>query len=146
MDAAAGSSDFDVALSFFYNLVNMVSGELVDSVGVPPGALADEFMLPVERSARVNTGLAWTAGAEADPFTVMLTLVDSNGQQVESIERIYDGHLAEFFTDIFQTVPNQFVGRLYIASEVPIFTIGIRLEYSTGGFQLTGVPLDAFIF
>jgi parallel beta-helix repeat protein len=146
IDAETGSSDFDVALSFFYNLINTASGELLDSVGVPPGSLGDEFMLPVERSTSVNTGLAWTAAAETDPFTVTLTLVDSAGQQVGSTEITYDGHLAKFFTEIFKGLPDRFIGRLCIESEEPIYAIGMRLEYSKGGFQLTGVPLDGFIF
>ena len=41
-----GLLEYDVAISFSYNLIDTDSGQLLESVGIPPGALDDEFMLP----------------------------------------------------------------------------------------------------
>jgi len=104
-------------------------------------------MLPVESSPTVNTGLAWTTAAqEGDTFQITVSLADLSGREIGSEMFTYDGHFARFITQIFENVPEQFVGRLLIESEKPIYAVGIRLEHSAGDFQLTGIPVDGFIF
>jgi len=146
IDAIEGSSDYDIAPSFFYNFVDNPSGQLLDSVGVPPGPSGDEFILPVESSPKVNTGLALATAFEDETFLITLSLVDLDGQEVGLETLTYDGQFARFFTEIFDNVPDPFVGRLYVNSEKPIYAVGIRLENSNGGFQLTSIPVDVFIF
>lgn len=56
IDSASGSSDLDLAVSFFYNFYQ--NGVLKDSTGIPKASWDRDFMLPVEKTKTVDTGLA----------------------------------------------------------------------------------------
>jgi hypothetical protein len=147
-----GLSAQSLAMSFFYNYSPAAS--LTDAIGVPPGSAGRAFVFPVERSATVNTGFAWSPESPEEenpetgtpePFAVLLTLYDEAGAKMSQATLLCDGHLARFFPEALPGVPSSFVGKMVVEAERRISLTVIRLESSGSGFQLTAVPAAAVI-
>jgi hypothetical protein len=134
-----GSNETQIVISYFY-LYKDSQERLMDSVGVPVLEPGTAFVFPVERTADINTGFAWATGDIQDLFEITLVLFDDKGQEVESIQLEYEGHLAKFFSELFQSVPEVFIGMIRIESEQPIHLTALRLETTEDGFQLTSTP------
>ncbi len=132
------SGPADLAVSFFYNY--LINGRLADSVGVPALAERSAFTLPVEYGPSVNTGFAWARNAESSPFNIVLRLWDGNGSLIQTKQVSYAGQEAEFFSEVFDQIPDGFVGRLDIQSDLPLYLTALRLEYVGSQFQLTSTP------
>ena len=132
----------DLAVTFFYNFYN-AQQELIDSVAMAPCSLHEGFTVPVEKSDTINTGIAivpyYNAWHESYLAQMLFTLYDSDGNEVESKDHVVEGHSAVFFTEIFESVPPDFVGMMHIQSKDPIYLGAIRLEHSRSGYQYTGV-------
>ncbi len=123
-----------LSTSFFYNFYS--GGVLVDSTGVAPARGLHRQRFPVERSDSVNTGIAMQRSGE-----VLMTLYDSEGQEVESLVRKEQG--ARFFDEIFQGVPPDFIGSVEVSSPNRVFLTVLRQEVISTSpleFQLTSVP------
>jgi endoglucanase len=133
-----GSSPADLAVSLFYNF--LTGEKLADSTGIPVFESRSSFTLPVEYSRQIDTGFAWALPDQAAPFTIRLNLWDAGGDLVGSEETEYLGHNAQFFTEVFGPFESDFLGRLEISSDRPIYLTTLRLEYTNGGFQLTSTP------
>lgn len=127
-----------VASAFFYNLY--VGGRLVDSVGMPPAEPGTRFVFPVEKAGGVDTGLAWAPAGQASGFDVHLTLFDASGEELQSRTVQFQGHQAQFFSELFSAVEDSFVGMLLVESGQPIELAVLRLETTLAGLQLTSVP------
>ncbi|MDA2929698.1 hypothetical protein MYX84_07095 [Acidobacteria bacterium AH-259-O06] len=144
----SGFSTSDVVVSFFYNFI--LEGELVDSTGVLPASPDDEFVFPVEKDVKVNTGLAWVAWLPSiftSPFEIAFTLYDSEGNLVQKKSLEYQGHSALFFDEVFDNVPDSFRGMIIMQSQEWMYLTVLRLEFTSTGFQLTSVPAgDLFLF
>ena len=142
VDASLGVSSRDIALAFFYNF--SVEGQLVDSTGVPASDFGGrEFVFPVRRSQRVDTGMAWAPRSffdDGDEFNVILTLFDSEGNQVDQVIRRFTGREAFFFGQAFDGVPDEFLGKLSVEAIESLHLTVLRLETTGNGFQLTSVP------
>ena len=70
----------------------------------------------------------------------MLQLYDTDGTLLQTRRLAYDGHLACFFTEVFENLPAEFVGLVEIQSEKSLFLTVLRLEFSASGgqtFELT---------
>jgi hypothetical protein len=129
-----GSSTRDTAISYFYNY--FVNGKLVDSTGVPEGEAGRKFMLGVEKSSAVNTGLAIRRIVSVtEPITAIL--YDSQGTE---LQRKTTEVGARFFTEIFDDVPANFLGSIVLESQKDFYLTALRLEATDSGFQLTSVP------
>ncbi|HRR57357.1 MAG TPA: hypothetical protein P5057_10360, partial [Acidobacteriota bacterium] len=132
-----------LAVSFFYRLRS--EGVLTDSVGIVPSISARHFVLPVERTSRVDTGLAWTTARLQARFPITFRLRSASGSLAAEEELDYTGHTAQFVNEIFETYfrgqSGDFLGWLDINSPAPLFLTTLRLEYGSGGdFQLTATP------
>lgn len=136
-----GSGEGDLAVSFFYNF--LINDRLVDSTGVPPSRQNQRFVLPVERSARVNTGFAWAPFLKPGPFEVTLTLLDPSGKVLERQTVTFNGHWARFFTEVFEGVPDPFLGAVLFEAQESIYLTALRLEFTDTGFQLTGIQPES---
>jgi predicted choloylglycine hydrolase len=137
------STVYDVATSYFYNYVT--DGRLqvcTGSAAAPTGRL---FWFPVEKSPSINTGLAWAPGTVAGPFPLVMTLFDQEGVQVQQKILGFVGHEARFFDEIFDSVPDGFLGRVRIESQENIHLEVLRLERTGSGFQLTATPPDRML-
>jgi hypothetical protein len=133
----------DVAVAFFYNFYS--GGRLVDSVGVPPGSQSGRHMFAVEKTATVNTAFAWAPPWTPLPsFDITVTLYDSAGNQVQQKTIPFTGHLAKYFTEIFDAVPANFVGHVRVVSPQAIVMTVLRFETVGESFQLTSTPSDYF--
>ncbi|UCF38116.1 MAG: hypothetical protein JSU96_04485, partial [Acidobacteriota bacterium] len=128
------NSGTDVAVSCFYNY--LVAGKLIDSTGVPVSWANRGHHFAVEKSPAVNTGFAWSSLSPNDPFEITLELYDSTGVKVQTKTRTFAGHLALFFTEIFDNVADGFVGHVRITSPTAVGMTVLRLENVSGGFQL----------
>ena len=141
VDASLESIFLDIALAFFYNF--SVEGQLVDSTGVPASDFGRRFVFPVRKSRRVDTGMAWSPWLffdDGDEFNVILTLFDSEGNQVDQVIRRFTGHEAFFFHQAFDGVPDEFLGKLSVEAIKYLRLTVLRLETTGNGFQLTSVP------
>ncbi|MDA2924508.1 hypothetical protein MYX65_07605 [Acidobacteria bacterium AH-259-L09] len=133
-----GFTTSSITPSFFYNFFS--NGRLVDSTGVPASSESTRFVFPVEKTETVNTGFAWAPSSVTSPFQITLTLFDTDGSQVQKKTLTYEGHLARFFTEIFDSVLDGFIGKVLVESGNDIHLTVLRLEFTAGGFQLTSVP------
>ena len=104
-----------------------------------------EFLLPVERSANVDTGFAWCPALLKGPFEVTITLYREDGSVYQSKTVTFTGHAAQFFAPLFDDVPADFLGMMRIESEGFIHVAVLRIEYTDSGFQYAGAAPDTFI-
>ena len=155
IDPENGLSSQPITTSFFYNFLtpgqaaaqggpspSSVLGiaDLLDSTGVPAQAPSAKFVFAVEKTANLNTGFAWAPFSIGTAFGITATLFREDGTQFQQKARNFAGHLAEFFSETFDNVPDGFVGRMEIESQELIFLTVLRLEFTDSGFQLTSVP------
>ena len=145
VDPETGSSMLDIAVSFFYNFRDS-QGDLLDSVSIPPSMFAGtEFLLPVERSDAVDTGFAWCPGLLGGPFNVEVTLYREDGSVFQTKTVVFSGHAAQFFYQIFDNVPAEFLGMMRINAQNLFHVAVLRIEYTDSGFQYAGTAPDDFI-
>lgn len=132
----------DLDVTCFYNFRG--SGRLLDSTGVPRTWAYRGHRFAVEKSAVVDTGFAWSTASAGEPFEVVLTLYDAGGNAVQTKTQTMEGHLSKFFSEVFDNVPDGFVGHVQVVGEAVMGMTILRLEYVAGGFQLTSTPPVAF--
>jgi hypothetical protein len=140
MFADGASSVDDMAGSYFYRYLS--NGRLLESTGSAAAPAGKVFWFPVEKSATVNTGVAWAPGDVTARFPIAVSLFDQGGNQVQQMALTFAGHEARFFSEIFNNVPDGFLGRMRIESGENIHLEVLRLEYTESGFQLTTIPPD----
>ena len=129
----------DVFVSLFYTLL---SGELVtDSVGILPADPGTHFSFAVEKTPQADTGFAFFSSTVTSPFQIQLRLVDQSGIEIQQKAISYSGQEAQFFSQIFDGVPDGFVGKVTLESEESIFVVVLRLENAASDFQLTSIPV-----
>jgi len=133
----------DILVTFFYNLIQ--GGKLVDSTGIPNSGSLTRTMFSVEKSMFANTGFAWArAFPGAASFDVTLKLYDEAGNEVRTKTLTYDGHLSKFFDEVFDNVPEEFVGQVRIEAPEGLLVTVLRIEYVDGSFQLTSTPATVY--
>ena len=133
-----GFTSEGITLSFFYNFLQ--EGQLVDSTGVAATNSNTKFIFNVEKTAAVNTGVAWAPFSMTHAFKITATLFGADGGRIGSEEITFAGHLAQFFTETFTGIQDGFLGWVRISSEENIHLTVLRLENTSSGFQLTSVP------
>ena len=126
----------DIAVAVFYNYHS--GGHIVDSVGVPRSYQYLAQLFPVERSAAVDTAFAWARFGITPAFDVTLTLYNAQGTQVQQKTVAFEGHTAKFFSEVFDNVPNGFVGHVRATSPQAIAIAVLRLDLTR--LQLTSTP------
>jgi hypothetical protein len=134
----AGARISDISSSFFYDV--SVNGQLIDSIGIPFGVPSRQFVCPVERNGEALTGFAWAPASPESGFPIRLALYDSNGTLIRSVTVSFEGHAALFFHEVFDSFPDNFVGKVVVDSEEEIHLTVLRLCWTQAGFQLTSVP------
>ncbi len=103
---------------------------------VLPARLGRRYALLVERSASLQTGIAFVRHTPAQPVT--LKLYDLAGNLVESKEYTGDPHAARFVEEFFpDTAPLGFRGLMVVESEALISAVGLRL----GAGILSTIPV-----
>ena len=140
---SGANSGSDVAASFFYNYYS--GGKLIDSIGVPASNQSYQHMFSVEKSTTVNTGFAWAPPwTPIGSFEITVTLYDVAGNQVQQKQVPFTGHLARYFTEVFDGVPANFVGHVGVVSPQVIRMAVLRFETVGDLFQLTSTPSTVF--
>ncbi len=131
----------NIATAFFYNYI--VGNQLIDSIGVPPSYEGRAFTFAAEKSASVNTGLAYVSSVKTG-FPIKFTLFDGVGRQVQQVTLNYDGQSARFFTGpgggIFPGIADGFVGSLVVESDQNLCMTVLRMENTPDGVQYTSFP------
>lgn len=138
------SGSTDVVVSYFYVLRGS-DGQIADSIGSSAATPRQGFEFPVERTPSTDTGFAWVADIDSTPFSITLTLFDSGGTQTQTKVMTYDGHKAVFFSQVFDSIPSAFTGRLRIESKRFICLEVLRMDVTKGGIQFTHALADWFI-
>jgi hypothetical protein len=131
-----GYAPATLSVAYFFSFSE--SGNLKDTIGVPKGVSSSKFTFPVEKSAATDTGLAIRRRTNQVDSPITLTLLDASGTQVQQV--IQKSDFSIFFTQLFAAIPNQFFGSMTAESQDEFYLVVMRLEYVTGGFQLTSVP------
>lgn len=145
IDSDVSYSDLDIAYSYFYEFRS--GGRLQDTIGSPESAWDKKFVMAVEKSPVVDTGLAWCQSNRftSSQFPINLTLYDEAGNIFRQRSVTFTGHQAQFVTQIFTDLPAAFVGHLKIESQDYMYLTVLRMEQTSGGFQLTSTPPDDYV-
>jgi hypothetical protein len=146
-----GSSSSEVAVSLFYQFY--AGGKLTMTVGGGESEWGDTFYIPIERSASVNTGMAWAPSWSWDtaPFPIIFTLYrasESGGTVYGTKILDYSGQTAKFIDndDLFPTLKllENFRGFLKIESQEYIYLDVMRMDVTADGFLFTSTPPDPY--
>jgi hypothetical protein len=149
----------EVAISCFYDYV--YKGKLINTTAVPVFKQDDfslSFKFSVEKTSRVNTGMAWVVEfisedpyskgtPYGDRFRLQLYLYDRDGYLVGSRD-LQTRYSAKFLNEIFQLIPDDFLGYVHIYSfgYPTVAKIGLtvlRMETNTdGSFLFTSIPVS----
>lgn len=145
IDGEVGFSTLDIAVSYFYEVRS--NGVLMDTVGDSPSAWGDGFALAVEKTATVNTGLAWCPSwrFSSNVFLLNLTLYDQDGNVARQKSVTFNGHAAQFIDQIFIDLPASFRGYLRIDAQDYIYLTVLRMESTPTGWQFTSTPADDYV-
>jgi hypothetical protein len=142
-----GSPTSGVAVSLFYQFY--VGGKLKMTVGGGDSEWGDTYYIPIERSALVNTGIAWAPDWNLSPFKIDFTLYQANesGGTVYGTKSLnYSGQTAKFIDsdDLFPSLKSldSFRGFLKIESHEVIFLDVMRMDIIADGFLYTSTPPD----
>jgi hypothetical protein len=143
LESQRGPND-SLAVSFFYSFNNGPS--LADSTGVTVSKLGTAFMFPVERRAAINTGFAWAPASvnNENLEELHLELYNRIGQRIQNVSVPFEGHRAQFFSEVFKNLPEDFLGKVIVRANKSFLLTVIRLESTENGFQLTNVPPSAY--
>ncbi len=106
-----------------------------------PGSPGTVFTFPVEKTTEADTGKAYVASTTV-PFLVVMTLYDSDGTQLQQSFVTYDGHVAKFFSELFQNISTGFVGKVKVESQERISLVVVRLQATSSGVQLTTLSTE----
>ncbi|MBP1609136.1 MAG: hypothetical protein H6Q04_1371 [Acidobacteria bacterium] len=148
LEGEPGFSAHNISVSYFYN-VHDAAGQLVSTTGHPASEFGSGFVIPVEKSPTVDTGIAWVGKDSRDTF--LLKLYDSQGIEADEKTIVIEGYFCKFFTEIFDLGGSEhFIGSIIIDGGVSSPLEGepssaaiavLRMEhYSPSGFLLTSVP------
>ena len=107
-----GGRKDDTSTSFFFQLRDVDTGELVDSVGVAPSDFGWHFSLPiiVSNEKGINTGIAYSHIPVTPRIQIIFELRSETGKQIALAENtilypdnewINPYHEAQFVTEIF---------------------------------------------
>ena len=138
--AEGAFSVYDVAPGYFYRY--LAGGQLQESVGAGAAPSGRTFWFPVEKNTTSDTGVAWAPDAVTAPFLIILSLHDGSGSQLQQKTLTYSGHEAKFVSELFEGIPDGFLGRARIESEQNIHLEVLRLDRTNAGFQITSTPPD----
>jgi hypothetical protein len=84
--------------------------------GSPVGDSHRGFRFPVEKTALVNTGVAMAPWLNRSGFPIIATLYDSGGRVFQEKTLTFTGHSSRFFDQIFDGMPNGFLGMIQFES------------------------------
>lgn len=147
VEPGSSSSSLDVAYAYFYEVRE--NGKLKDTTGSGESAWGDEFVLAVEKSPVIDTGIAWCPSSRysdsSDQFQILLTIFDQNGTAVRSKTVTFTGHKAQFVSQLFPDLPQTFIGHMNVKSQQYFYLEALRMETTDSGFQLTSTPPDDYI-
>jgi hypothetical protein len=94
------SFSYDVAVSLFYQYYQ--NGKLTMTVGSGESESSNAFYVPIERSATVNTGIAWAPDWIISSFTINFTLYQyglAGATEYGTKSLNYSGQKAKFIDD-----------------------------------------------
>ncbi len=142
IDAESYYSEFDIAVSYFYEF--RINGELITTTGGIESAFNNKAVVAVEKTATVDTGIAWCPASRygSIPFEMYLTLYNQSGDIVRQKTITFIGHSAKFLSAIFADLPTNFLGHLRIDAQNYFWLEAIRFESTSNYFQLTSTPPD----
>ena len=165
-----GDRKDEVSTSFFFQIHDVNTGELINSVGVAPSDFGWRFAIPVTISSPsiprgTNTGIAYSHIPVSQRIQIVFELRDNTGKQLALMDStitypsnvvVNPYHRALFVTEIFADYfaerelqsPGRrdiFRGSLHIYSQRNINVLALRLDikYNDDGdlqLQLTSVP------
>ena len=165
-----GDKKDEVSTSFFFQIHDVQTGELIDSVGVAPSDFGWRFAIPVTvsspiASSGINTGIAYSHFPVSQRIQIVFELRDNTGEQLAlknstitypSNTWVEPYHSAQFVTEIFADyfakrelqAPGRrdiFRGSLHIYAQRNVNVLALRMDTEHDGdgdiqLQLTSVP------
>jgi len=141
--ARGSASSSDVVVSYFYGYRS--NGVLQTTAGSARVDSHRGFEFPVEKSYNTDTGFAWAPWITTTSFPISLTLYDKQGNVFRRKTVNYTGHKSIFFSQIFDGVPANFLGKVRITAPDFFYLEVLRFDWTASGFQLTSTPPDWFV-
>jgi hypothetical protein len=143
--STGSNSSYEVAVSYFYGYYS--GTQLQDTVGSPFSDYSKKWTVPVEIGFGIDTGLAWCPASRYNSTTYPITVqaYNTSGSLVLQTTVTFDGHKAQFVSQMLPTLPKTFSGQIYLEAAEYFHLEVLRLESTTSGFQLTSSPPDSYI-
>ena len=155
----SGAEKSDFATSFFFQLRNIQTGGLTDSVGVAPSDFGWHFVIPLTVSSKrgINTGIAYSHIPDSQRVQVVFELWHHTGQWLAIEDDVITWadntwiepyHKAQFVTQMFPDLfeghehwTRTFYGSLHIYAQRNINVLALRIDTEDNGeVELTSVP------
>jgi len=116
---------------------NQITGTIVYQIepyelSVSMVQASQRFHVFVQRVLGMNSGIAVTNPNPSD-LTIQAAMVDQDGTVLETAEIVLPawGHRAQFLSELFTSVPEEFQGTVHLQSDTDPFTmVGIRQKLS----------------
>ena len=144
----------EISTSFFFQLRDVNTGELIDSVGVAPSDFGWRFVLPliVSNKRGINTGIAYShipvsqrvqvvfelrGGAEGEQLALkdnIITWADNTRvepyHEAQFVTEIFPGFFEEYErkVDVFGDTRDAFYGSLHIYAQRNINVLALRMD------------------
>ena len=131
-------SDQNLSGSAIYGLLDG-SGNSVTEVGSPASLALLSMSVFAQNGATTSTGIA-LANPNSNPANVTLILRDANSNQLSqtSVSIAAMGHLAEYATQMFSSLPpGEFEGKIDVISTQPLVGLTLRQR----GSVFTSLPI-----
>jgi hypothetical protein len=116
MVIAPYTSDQHFSITLFYEYRQ--GGRLISTTGALSGLSYGKYVVPVEKTPLINTGVAWAPSFGLNgtilPVNLTLSLFDEAGRPIQQKTMSNVGHRAIFFDQIFDGIPSTFVGSMLL--------------------------------
>jgi len=138
IETLSGTPSEQLVTSVFFRIRDL-QGHVTDLAGTYPSKAARRFVFPVEKSETSDTGIAFLPAVLQVPGQpVTFRLVDQSGTKIQEVQPPLSGHVAKMAGEIFDKMPQPFLGSIVMESPADLYLLVLRLDLSGGNVQLTG--------
>jgi hypothetical protein len=135
MVIAPYTSDQHFSITLFYEYRQ--GGRLISTTGALSGLSYAKYVVPVEKTPSINTGVAWAPSFGLNdtilPVNLTLSLFDEAGRPIQQKTMSNVGHRAIFFDQIFDGIPSTFVGSMLLEGFYPYYLSVLRMQSNPDG-------------
>lgn len=123
-----GGSDSGVLIHVMYGYLDLDASSVIDTISPKPCTAGRTFDFPVQRRSDLNVGFAIAPYDRLEPCAITATLYDDLGGYIQQKTIQFNGQMARFFSQIFDNVPNGFLGRVKLEAPFPVIVTVLRMD------------------